>query len=204
MSFVRPLAAHKLVLALAAIVATTTSTRALAASGGLYAPVVEGGYAKHTGTTGSSITGMPGYVLILGSEGRKGFFRPRLGFDLEMSSGTTTIGSSTVDYSMWGANFILGSHFFVFQTGRFLPFIGGGGLIGWNYLSLTAPPTGTEPYTHGLAFGYEISGGIDMRFGSAAGNAVRLRGSYSKPAGSLGGISGFSTEAWRILLGVVF
>jgi hypothetical protein len=179
---------------------------ALAGSaGGEYAPIVELGLLFHTGTTGTSITGTNGIGLSLSAEKRKKFIRPFGAFEFERASGLASVGDATPSYALYRGGFQGGIHFFPISGGRFDPFIGGGGHLSWATLQLTSPPEGVEPYTNGLAFGYQVSAGVDMRLGGTSdGNAIRIKSGYYSVTSNLAGISGFQLHAFRISIGVAY
>lgn len=167
-------------------------------------PIVESGFEFMGGDTGKSLTGANSYFLGFRAEEDRGFFRTSIGFEIPFSSGTTTIGSSTPAYSIWGARFSPGFALFPFKEGHLMPFLAGSGILAWHQLQLTNPPAGTEPNTQALAYGYEIAAGIDVRFGSKEGRAFRLRGSLINLSTTLGGVSGFKLQGVQFSLGYVF
>ena len=173
-------------------------------SGGDYAPVLDLGINFYTGTTGKSLTGSTGYFFNFRAEDSKGFFRPHAAMELSYSGGQASIGSDTPSSTMFGAGFLAGVHLFAFSTGRFQPFVGGNGVFAWNYLKMTSPPSGIEPNTEGLSFGYEASAGVDMRFGSSEGNALRIKSGYWAVTSKLAGMSGFQLSGFRITIGIVY
>jgi hypothetical protein len=189
----------------ALLLGALSAPAALASGGGPYAPVLEAGVNLHSGDTEKSITGTMGYFLGFKAEERKGFFRPLVGFQLESASGTAHLGTDEPDFSLLGASFLAGAHLFPFREGRFQPFVGGAGVLGWHYLKMESPPTDVDPQTDSLSFGWEASAGVDLRLGqSREGTGIRLRGSLWNVTSTLGGQSGFELSGWRISLGLVY
>lgn len=181
-----------------------SAAQAFARAGGEYAPILQTGINFHTGDTGKSLTGATGYVVTFRAEKRKGIFRPSMAADLNYASGNASIGSDTPTCTLMGLGFLGGVHIFPFTTGRFQPFFGGSGVFSWAFMKLPSPPTGVEPNTQGLAFGYEISAGVDLRLGNVEGNAVRIHGGLWNVTSSLGGVSGFQLTGFRFLLGIAY
>ncbi len=194
-----------LALALFALIAVWPSRSwAAKGGGGDYAPILELGMDFHTGTTsGSSLTGANGYDLTFRSEKRSGFFRPSIAADIEFSSGNATITGTPAAYTLYGASFDGGVFIFPFQTGRFQPYFGGSGVLGWDILKMASPPSGVDANSMGLSFGYLISAGVDIRLGSVDGNALRIDTGYWAVSGSLAG-GGFVLNGWRFSLGLVY
>ena len=167
------------------------------------APIIELGALFHAGTTGKSITGANGYFVSFRSERERTFFRPSVAFKIDYSSGTASVGSASPNFTLFGASFTLGANFFIFGQGKFQPFVGGSGVIGWDLLKLPSPPTGVENNTRNLSFGYEVNAGVDIRT-SSKGNALRVRGAYWAVTSGLAGISGFELNAFQLSLGIVY
>ncbi len=174
------------------------------ASGGEYAPIIEVGANFHTGDTGKSITGASEYVVSFRAEKRKGRFRPTVAADLGYARGNASIGTHSPAFTMLGAGFLGGVHVFPFTSGRFQPFFGGSGILGWNFLKLPAPPTGVEPNTQAISLGYEISAGVDLRFGNIEGNAIRIHGGMWSASSSLAAVSGFQLTGFRLTFGLSY
>ena len=105
---------------------------------------------------------------------------------------------------MFGGSFLPGFNLFIFNEGKVLPFVGANGVIGWNVLKLSTDVTGVESNTKSLAYGFEVSAGVDVRFGSIRGNAIRLRTGFWSVTSSLGGISGFEHHAFKFSVGIVY
>jgi len=175
-----------------------------AAGGGIYAPIMEAGINFHSGETGKSITGSYEYFMTFRAESRKGIWRPTVAADLVYSRGNASIGAELPSFTMMGAGFLGGVHLFPFPTGQLQPFFGGSGVLAWNFLKLATPPTGIEPQTQGLSLGYEISAGVDLRFGRAEGRALRIHGGLWNVSSSVAGVSGFQLTGFRISLGVTY
>ena len=175
-----------------------------AGGGGEYAPILETGVNFHSGDTGKSISGSNEYVVTFRAEKRKGMWRPTIAADLGYASGTASVGAESPSFTMMGAGFLGGVHLFPFTTGRFQPFVGGSGILAWNFMKLATPPTGVEPNTQGLSLGYEISAGVDLRLGNVEGNALRIHGGLWSATSSLAGVSGFQLTGFRLSLGVAY
>jgi hypothetical protein len=171
---------------------------------GEYLQIVDLGACFHTGDLTKSLNGSNSYFLGLRAEKRKGFLRPEAAAELQFGSGTAYAGSTESSFSLYGGDFVAGFHLFPFMVERFQPFLGVNGVIGWSLLKMTQAPSGSEPNTQALAFGYELTAGIDMRFGSADGNALRVRSSYWSTSGGLAGQSGFVLSGFRISIGLVY
>ena len=167
-------------------------------------PVIEIGATLYAGDTGKSITGATGFFVGFRAEKNRGFFRPTIALKIDYATGEASIGADAPRFSLFGADFPVGFNLFFFDDGKFLPFVGASGVIGWNLLRLASPPAGVEPYTKSLAFGYEVNAGGDLRLGSLKGNAFRIRGSYWAVTSTLAGISGFQMNAFQISLGIVY
>ncbi|MGK5088785.1 hypothetical protein WDW86_14605 [Bdellovibrionota bacterium FG-2] len=174
------------------------------ASANEYAPIVELGTTIHSGVTGKSLTGANGYFMAFRSERRKGLFRPEMAAELQRTSGNVTVGSEAADVTVLGAAFLGGFHCFFFKEGRFQPFVGANAVLGWHSLRMTTPPSGIEPYTQGLSYGFEATAGVDMRFGGFDGTAFRLNTGMWSVSSSLAGVSGFQLGGVRIAVGLVF
>lgn len=189
---------------IAALTLSSTLTFAGGGNSGEYAPIIEVGTNFYTGNTGTSITGALGYQATFRAERRKGNFRTTMAADFSYAMGSTTVSESTSDFSLMGVGFLGGIHFFPFLTGRFQPFLGGSGVCSWNFLKLAAPPTNIEPNTQGMAYGYELAAGVDLRFGSSEGNAIRLKGTIWNISSTLAGVSGFQLTGFRLMIGIVY
>lgn len=186
------------------VIACVAPFCAQAAGGGVYAPILELGANFHTGDSGKSITGANTYQVTFRAEQRKGMLRPSVAADLGYTSGTASIGADLPAFTMMGAGFLGGVHLFPFTSGRFQPFFGGSGVLAWNFLKLPAPPAGIEPNTQGMSLGYQISAGVDLRFGNIEGRAVRVHGSLWSVNSKLAGISGFQLAGFRLSLGITY
>ncbi|MCM2322869.1 MAG: hypothetical protein NDJ90_06370 [Oligoflexia bacterium] len=177
---------------------------ALAAGGGEYAPVMGLGFKFFNGDTGKSLTGAQAYGLHFRAEKRRGWLRTFADAEFEYSGGTASVGTESPTFSLYGGGFLGGANIFVFTTGRFQAFFGGAGVLAWHMLKLTPAPSGVEPNTQGLSFGYEVRAGVDMRLGSADGNAIRLESGYSAVTSRIGGQSGFQLAGFKFVLGLVY
>ncbi len=180
------------------------SNRALAKGAGEVAPVAAIGVNFHTGVTGKSLTGALGQYVAFRAEARKGYFRPNAACEVQSSVGKASIGSDTPAATIYGSGFLAGFHVFLFPTGRFQPFFGGNGVFSWHFMKLASPPTGVEPYTQGLSYGYEASAGVDIRMGSQDGTALRIRSGFWSVGSQLAGVSGFQLNGFRFELGLVW
>lgn len=169
-----------------------------------FSPVAEIGVNFHTGLTGKSMTGALGQFVTFRAEGRKGFVRMQAASEVQTAVGKASIGAETPSGTLYGSGFLGGVHIFVIPVGRIQPFFGGSGVYAWHYLKITTPPTGVEPQTQTMSFGYEASAGVDIRTGGVEGNAIRIRSGYWNVTGKLGGVSGFQLHGFRIAIGVVW
>jgi hypothetical protein len=171
---------------------------------GMYTQIVDVGACFHTGPITKSLNGSNSYFLNLGAEKRKGFFRPTAAAEVQFGSGIAYVDDAQPNFTLFGGDFVTGFHIFPFTIERFQPFFGAKGIIGWNELRLTGVAADEPPHTQSLVFGYELTAGVDMRYGSAEGTALRLRSSFWSTSGSLAGQSGFSLSGFRMSLGLVF
>lgn len=172
--------------------------------GGEYAPMLSAGVNFYSGDTGKSLTGALGYLLSLKAEKRKNFLRPFAAAEFEYSSGTASVGAASPSFTLMGGGFRGGVDMFVFTTGRFQVFLGGAGVLSWHMLKMPSPPAGTEPNTQGISYGYEAGAGVEMRLGSAEGNAIRIETTYSSISSNLAEISGFQLTGFKFLIGIVY
>lgn len=172
------------------------------AAGSDYAPILEAGMHSYSGVQKSSLNGSTGYFMTFRAEKRKGFARPSIAAELQSASGEASIGAYTPSYSMTGAVFLPGTHFFLFPSGRFMPYVGVSVIIGWARMNLgTDPPGSLEPYTQGLSFGYMPGAGVDIRTGRIDGNALRIAMGLYNASAPLAGVS-CSMTGFRLSLGV--
>jgi hypothetical protein len=167
-------------------------------------PVFELGAQLFAGDEGKSLRGAKAYATSFRSEVDRGRIRGIVGAQFDYSTGSASVGTDTLSYSMYGGSFIPGYSLYFFRNGYFQPFFSGAGILGWNFLSLSSPPTGTEPYTQGFSYGYELSSGVDIRFKRSGGRALRLKCSYSNVSGQIAGLSGFQLAGIKFIVGVVF
>lgn len=168
-----------------------------------YAGLVNGGISFETGDDTKSLNSALNYFISLGAEKAKGVIRPLTTMELEYGSGTAYVGSSKPSFTYLGGRFLLGVHFFPITIERFQPYVGGNGVVGWGYLNTSPAQSGEGPTTQSILYGYELNSGIDMRFGSKEGSALRLQASYLSTSGNLAGQSGFVISGFRLSLGMV-
>lgn len=192
----------EIVLALAIFAGTLSGARDAWAGNNHH--FVETGATFHSGEENRSLTGATSFHLGFGAEKRKGLIRPTGSVQFEYGSGLAAVGSDQPSFTLFGTAFAGGLHIFPFKEGRFLPFFGALGVLSWQYLKLPAPPTGVESNTDNLSLGYEFSAGVDLRFGSEDGTAIRLRGGLWNVGSTLAGQSGFQLNGWRMSLGFIF
>jgi hypothetical protein len=176
----------------------------VSAAENVYLPIAETGMTFHTGTAVKSLGGSTGYFLAFRSEKKKGWFRPAVATQFDYGGGTAKINDEEPPYKLYGANFMLGGNLFIFGSSRFQPFIGLNGILAWQYLKLTTPPEDIEANTQGYGYGYELSAGVDIRFGSKDGKALRLRGGYWYLSSRIAGQTGFILNGFRLGLGMSF
>ena len=169
-------------------------------------PALEFGMRTFNGpnqTSGSqgNLSNSRGYFINFRAENRKDIFRLNAAAQFEFASGTAGVTAPTASdsYSMYGGAFLPGFFVYPFVQGRFQPFLGAAGLVGWYIMNLT------NVYTQGLSFGYEVTAGVDMSGGNGAGKIYRLRSAYASHSASLGGnTSGVSLSAFILSLGVAY
>jgi hypothetical protein len=170
-------------------------------------PIVELGPKFHTGTTGQSLTGNTGYFVGCTAETRGGFVRPNATAEMDYSAGNIPLAGASTPYSLVGISFQAGLRFFLFPAGTLQPFLGGGGILGGQFMKVPAPPAGVQDTTQGVSVGYELDAGVDLRKGggsSSGGWGMRLKGSYFAASSKLAGISGFELNGYRLTLGIMF
>ena len=93
---------------------------------------------------------------------------------------------------------------FPFRTEKFQPFVEVHGVITWNYASLSPLPVVSDQTSLGLAFGFQVGGGTDIRIGRGGERAIRIHTSYSNYTGKIAGQAGFQYNAFALSLGLVF
>lgn len=171
-------------------------------------PAIELGYSFFSATLKTnSVTGAAAYGVALKSEDVSGYIRPSVGANYLFSSGNATVNGSTVNtgYTMYMAFFNLGFSYFPFSEGYFQPYIGASGVAGWNYFQFTntTPPGGLDKNTQGMAFGYELSAGTDIRTRQSDSTAFRIGASLVQVSGTVAGKTAFPLTSYRICLGLV-
>lgn len=179
---------------------------AFAAGGQAASPAIEAGIRMFNGPnvasgTAGNLSGANGYFLNFRAENRKNIFRIHAAAQFEMASGTGGVSApgATDAFSMYGAAFLPGFYAYPFQAGRLQPFAGASGLLGWYIMN------SADIFTQGLSFGFEVSAGVDMQFGGAAGKTLRLRSAFASHSASIGGnTSGVSLSAFLFSLGVAY
>lgn len=174
------------------------------AQAGDYVAIPILGAHKYAGADGKSPAGSLGYFFDFQTQKKKELIRPTYLASLTYTNGNVTIDETKYAFSLFGAAFQAGFNIFLFKEGIFQPYIGGGGMIAWHQMAMPSPPDGTDTNTQSLSFGYAVNAGVDMRFGSADGNALRIQSSHWILNSKLGGISGFQLSGWRIGIGIVF
>lgn len=167
-------------------------------------PVMEVGGQFYAGEEGKSLRGAKAYAASFRSEVDRGRLRGIVGAQFDYSSGDASVGTDTLPYTMYGGSFVPGYSVYFFRDGYFQPFFTAAGIVGWNFLSLTSPSAGTEPYTQGFSYGYEISSGVDIRFQRSRSRAYRLKCAYTSVSGNVAGLSGFQLSGIKFVLGIVF
>jgi hypothetical protein len=192
-------------LALGVTLAWTLMLGATEAHAGEYASIGELGVKFYSGNVTPNLTGSYGFFLDLRAERKKGIFRPDMAAELEYATGTARFDDSDKPtFSMMGGSFLGGLNIFMFSESQLLPFFGANALLGWNVLKLTGQKAGVEANTEGLAYGYELNAGCDIRKSAGADEAFRVRTGYWWSTSTLGGASGFQLSGWRISVGYVF
>jgi hypothetical protein len=191
-------------LCLALLLSVALPGKVWAARGaGGYSPILELGVNFHVGDTGKSLTGAQGYFMTIRAEKSRSVFRMHGAMDIQYAGGTASVGTDSPSFTLYGAAFLGGVHIAPFQESKFSPFFGGSGVFAWEFLKMPTPPTGVEPQTQSLSFGYETSVGVDIRTRND-GTALRLRSGYYAVTGSLAGVSGFQLSGFRFTLGFVW
>ncbi len=164
-----------------------------------YAPAVEVGACLHTGSETASLNGAKSYLLSMRAEQTHGMLRRSAGLEIEYGSGTAYVTSGVSTFTLMGGNFVAGLNLYPFADGKIRPFLGGFGVLGFDQMQLGTPLAGNAAYSQGLAYGYEIVGGVDLAKGSSS--AYRIRVSIWSVSGALGGISGFQLQGVRAGIG---
>ncbi len=174
------------------------------AQGGPYAPYALLTPHFFTGLDTGSLAGSLGYSLTIGVQARRGMLRPDFAADFQYSTGTAKLGADQPGYTLYGAAFLGGLKVVPINEGRVQPYLGAAGIVSWHLLKLSPPPTTEVENTDGLAFGYEISAGVDLRLWSRDGKALRIQSAIWSLSGELGGVSGFDMNGFRFSIGVVY
>ena len=188
--------------ALVLFVFSLISLRAEAKVGGPYAPVIQLGYSFYSGEEESSLSGSTGYSLFLRAEGRKGLIRPDFGIRLHMSSGKGYFDSSKVSYSMFEGDFVPGLQVFPFQEGRWLPYVGVFGVVGWTKFNIPNPPAAAfEKNSSGFAYGYMLSTGVDLNFGGGDANTIRIETDFISVSTSPGTVGTVALPQFMFSIG---
>lgn len=169
-----------------------------AIASGDYSPILELGTNFHSGATGKSLKGGLGYLFAFRSERKKTLLRPTVALEIASDIGKASIGAAEPTATVFTGDFAAGCNFFAFGDTRFAPFFGVHGHIGWALMKMTSPPAGVEPHTQGLAFGYELTAGVDLRGNEGA---FRIRTGMYNVNSTLAGVSGFALSGWRFTLG---
>lgn len=164
----------------------------------------EFGIRYHGGAQGKSFSGAMGEFLYFQSNVGKGTIRPNIGASLEFISGTASVGSNTPGGTAWSGGVYPGCDFFPFRTERIQPFVDVHAIASWNYAALSPLPQTSDQTSLGLAFGYEVGGGTDIRFNKNQDRAIRIHTSYSAYSGKICGQPGFQFNAFSMSLGLVF
>jgi len=167
-------------------------------------PSVELGWQFFSGEEGKSLRGASSYSAYFRSEEDRGRLRGNVAAQFDYSTGTASVSDSELAYTMYGGSFVPGYSLYFFKDGYFQPFMSAGGVLGWNFLNLTTPPTGTEPYTQGFSYGYELASGVDIRFRRSGGRALRLKAAYNTVYGQIAGLTGFQLSGFKFIVGLVF
>lgn len=168
-------------------------------------PVLEIGTVKFSGTEGKSLRGATGYSVAFRSEADRGRFRSQVAAQFDYSTGQASVSTSDLAYTLYGGNFVPAYSFYFFREGFFQPFFTAGGIVGWDFIQLTDPPTGTEPYTQGFSYGYELSTGVDIRLRrNNDSKALRLKTSFWFVQGQVAGLTGFQLSGFKFAVGLVF
>jgi hypothetical protein len=195
---------HALLKTLALAAATLALLAPQASHAGDYLSLTELGVKFYSGTKTPNMTGAYGFFVDLRAEKKKGIFRPQTAVELEYSMGTARFSdSNSPTFTMMSGSFLGGVNLFIFNDALFLPFVGANGILGWSVLKLTGQQAGVEANTEGLAYGYELSAGCDLRKSASAEGAVRVRTSYWQTTSTLAG-AGFLLSGWRLSFGISF
>jgi len=175
-----------------------------AVAAGEYVPILEVGANWHTGAAGKNIAGTTEYAATFRAEKRGGMFRSSFALDLGYAKGTASVGTDTPSAMVIGVGFLPGFFLFPFPNGNIQPFLGGSGVLGWHFFKMDTPPAGVEANTQGLSLGYEISAGVDLRFGGDNGWGLRLHSGLWSVTSTLAGQSGFQLNGFRLSLGFAY
>jgi hypothetical protein len=190
------------------LITTTITVAALALASSSfaaeYSPIASLGMMTHSGKPAVSIAGAKSYSVALSSEKSKGVFRPKSIAELQYGKGDYKSDSSEFPFTLMGADFMFGFNIFVFKEGQLQPYFGAAGSLGARSMALTVPDdSALTAQSMGLAFGYEVAAGCDIRLGSSEGSAFRVEGTYSSKSSSLAGTS-LRLDGFRFSLGKSF
>jgi hypothetical protein len=157
----------------------------------------------HAGAENKSFDGATGVYAYFQSQVGKGAFRPNVGASLEYISGSASVSSGSVSGTALSGGLYPGLDIFPFNTEKLQPFIEAHGIISWNYASLSPITPKSDETSLGMAFGYQIGGGCDIRVGRGD-RAIRVHTSYSNYSGKIAGTPGFQFNAFGLGVGLVF
>jgi hypothetical protein len=163
----------------------------------------EMGVRYHTGSKGKSFTGAIGPFLYFQAESRRGVFCPNLGVAMEFISGQATVSSGSVSGTAYSGGIYPGVDIYPLRRAKYQPFVELHGVASWNYAALAPIVPKTQEKSIGLAFGFQVGGGLDIKYHSGQ-RAYRVHLSYSSYSTTLAGQSGFQLNALSASLGLSF
>lgn len=161
------------------------------------------GVRYHAGQAGKSFTGATGIFAYFQSNIGKGVFRPNVGASLEFITGNASVGSGTPSGNAYAGGIYPGFDFFFFKTEKIQPFVEMHGILSWVYASLSPLAVKSDETSLGLAFGFQVGGGADIRVGKGE-RAIRIHTNYQNYAGKVAGTAGFQFSAFGLSVGLVF
>lgn len=164
---------------------------------------IELSYGLLTGPVGTSLQGTQSIGGLLGRERREGSLRVHFGLGYDQVTGSTVLGLDSVSVNLTTIQLIGGAHLYYFPVGRLRPFIGASAVYGLGLYRVDGSSQ-IEGLTRPKTTGYELSMGVDLAsdINPTRKPYLRIRFAWSRESGAFPEISGFSSDAFRIILGI--
>lgn len=162
------------------------------------------GIRYHGGAAGKSFAGAMGVFTYFQSQKGKGVFRPNVGASVELITGKARVGSAEPSGIAYVGGVYPGIDMFFFKTEKIQPFVEIHGILSWVYANLPGLPTKADETSLGLAFGFQLGGGADIRYGKQGDKAFRIHTAYQAYQGKIAGVPGFQLNAFSLGFGFVF